>query len=109
VVPAISRYDTQLLNQLQDWQDALERKLSAEETSGADRSRKKRRATTELTIVKNPNNVFPVYQLFKKSEKFSLEALIRAFEALTAADMRIKSGSEDKSTVLEALVIKICT
>jgi len=38
-------------------------------------------------------NPFPVYQVLKKSERFSREDLLRALEALSEADIRLKSST----------------
>ena len=59
-------------------------------------------------MAKNPKNPYPVYQLFRKSEKFTLDEISGAFELLTLADQRIKSGGENKQLILEEVLFQIC-
>jgi DNA polymerase-3 subunit delta len=109
VMPAVVEHDAQWTQRMIQWGNPADPAQGKGNQDGPKRSSKKREPSTDLVIAKNPANSFPVYQLFKKSERFSRQGLLEAFEHLTAADMRIKSGSEDKTLVLEDLVIKICS
>jgi DNA polymerase-3 subunit delta len=70
--------------------------------------KKKAKVKTDLAVVKSANNPYPVYQMFLKSDRFSVEELLTAFEHLSRADLRIKTGSENKKLILEELVFNIC-
>jgi DNA polymerase-3 subunit delta len=109
VMPAVTHHDAQFLEQISRWDTPADPPPAGSPENRRKSTQKKRRPATDLLLAKNPGNPFPIYQMFKKSEKFSLEELLRAFAHLTAADMRIKSGGEDKSLALEALILKICS
>jgi len=109
VIPAIVSYDRQLIERLEDW----DRKLKTETVSKNDEPRKnvknkKRNTTTDLIIAKNPKNAYPIYQLFKKSERFSKDELIHAVESLNEADVRLKSSTQSAKLIIENVIIGIC-
>ena len=108
VMPAIQESDRALLEELQQWQDSLAGTGSSESRPKQRGKKKPAKPRTDLLIAKNPKNSYPVYQLFKKSEQFSMDELFSAFESLTRSDLRIKSGSENKKLILEELIFNIC-
>jgi DNA polymerase-3 subunit delta len=108
VMPAIQASDRALLAELQQWQDSLADTGSSESRPNQRRKKKPAKPRTDLLIAKNPKNSYPVYQLFRKSERFTMDELFSAFESLTRSDLRIKSGAENKKLILEELVINIC-
>ena len=110
VMPAIAEYDRQLLEHLEDRQATLARESELPAIgSPAKKTRKKNvKAGTDLLIAKNPNNPYPIYLLFKKSERFKKEELIKAFETLNTADKQLKSGNQNPKLVLEKVILSIC-
>jgi len=108
VLPAVRKYDKNILNRVTAWQDILSTDTGKEETITKKASKKKQPAATELLIAKNPQNAYPVYQMFKKSEKFTEENLFYAMESLSRADLRIKTSAQNKKLILEEAIIKIC-
>ena len=109
VISAIVSYDRHLIERLEDW----ELKLKTETVSKNDEPRKnvknkKRNTTTDLIIAKNPKNAYPIYQLFKKSERFSKNELIHAVELLNDADVLLKSSTQSAKLIIENVVIDIC-
>jgi DNA polymerase-3 subunit delta len=107
VIPAVVDYDRKLLEQLDSWQtilsDAVDSRNSA---SGA--QKKKLKTASDLLIAKNPKNAYPIYQLFKKSERFTKAELLKAVGALNETDQKLKSSSQNPKLVLEKLVLDIC-
>ena len=63
---------------------------------------------TEVIIPRHPNNPYPVYQLFINAENYSEEDLLQAYEYLSNADKRIKSGGDEKQLVMEEAILNIC-
>jgi DNA polymerase-3 subunit delta len=109
VIPAIVEYDRNLLDHLSGWQTMLEDEIPARQTGSRTKSKKKKsKLTTDLVIAKNPKNAYPIYQLLKKSERFSKEDLINAFETLNAADRKLKTGGPAARLVLEKAILEIC-
>jgi len=110
VMPAVQTHDRELLNHLKQWQNAISGAgVSAhgkKEKGGG--KKKKSRATTDLVIAKNPKNVYPVYQMFRKSEQFTREELISTIEALSLADQRMKTTGQDPRRILEHVIFSIC-
>jgi DNA polymerase III delta subunit len=72
------------------------------------RKKKNKPAATDLVIAKNSQNPYPVYQMLLKSEKFTTNELIAAFEKLSDADLRLKSTRQSQKLVLERAILGIC-
>ena len=109
VIPAIIEYDRLLMDQIDKWHDMLKAAaISPSKPSSAKSKKKKRKPMTDLIIAKNPKNAYPVYQLFKKSERFSKEELLSAIETLNVADKTLKSSGQSPKLVLEKVILSIC-
>ena len=108
VIPAIGKYDKNILDRVTAWQDILSTDTGSQGAMPKKASKKKQPAATELLIARNPQNPYPVYQMFKKSEKFTAEQLFHAMESLNRADLRIKTSVQNKKLILEEAIIKIC-
>ena len=109
VIPAIVEYDRDLLDHLSGWQTMLEEETPKQKTGRRAKGKKKKsKPTTDLLIAKNPKNAYPIYLLLKKSERFTKENLIDAFETLSTADKRLKTGSQGARLVLENVILGIC-
>ncbi len=61
-----------------------------------------------MLIARNPKNFYPVYQLLKKSERFTKTDLSEALELVNEADIQLKSSRQDPKIVLEKLIMFIC-
>lgn len=109
VIHAVLQFDETLLDLLAEWQATLQA-LSASGSTAADKSRdkKKKTADTDLVAARQPRNPFPIYQLLKKSENFKKSELVRCFDILSAADIRLKSTAQDPKLVLEDAILSIC-
>ena len=110
VMPAVMEFDKTLIQELGIWQQHIAAIKQPQKRGAGGRSRKKKtKQKTDLSLVKSANNPYPVFQTFQKADRFSEKELIDAFEHLSRADMRIKTGSENKKLVLEELVFNICS
>jgi len=109
IIPAVAAYDRELLDQLDRWQSMLDDEADSQSPGTPVKKKKgKSKATTDLLIAKNPKNAYPIYQLFKKSERYTKEALLAAVNSLNAADKRLKSSGQNPKLVLEQLILGIC-
>jgi DNA polymerase-3 subunit delta len=109
VIPSMVEYDRNLLDHLGVWQSMLNEQTPAQKTGTRAKSKKEKgKLTTDLLIAKNPKNAYPIYQLLKKSERFSKQELIQAFETLIAADKKLKTGGTADRLVLEKVILGIC-
>lgn len=112
VMPAVADHDGMLLALLEQWHEtrpggkapdpAPKKKAKPGKTA------KKGTAGTELVIAKNPRSPYPIYLMFKNSEKFTLKALLDAMVELSAADIRLKSTGQKPKLILEDLLFKLC-
>jgi DNA polymerase-3 subunit delta len=104
VIPAIVDYDRGLSSEITRWKEALS------QTAGKKGGKKKKpgKVAADLLIARNPKNPYPVYQMFKKAERFSKSELLAGLELLGEADVRLKSTSMDPKLVLEEVVLAIC-
>jgi DNA polymerase-3 subunit delta len=108
VLPAILQHDQKLSQRIGEWRQTL---AAADDPEGSRKTGGKKaagRASSDLFIAAQPKNPYPVYQLFRKSERFSSEELRQAVAVLSQADRRIKSGADNKQLILEKLVWSIC-
>lgn len=107
VMPQIVQYDQAfsaeaLLNNDEDGQ---------KDEAKAGKKRKKpagKAKPADLAIVKNPNNPYPVYQLFLQCDRFDATALKGFMVRLHDADIRLKTSGRTPGAVLEELVLHIC-
>ncbi len=113
VLPVLQESDRRLTEKIDVW-----RRSTVKEKDGAEGSKKKKNAAggrrktaakTDLKMVANPNNAYPVYLLLKKSDRFTLKELEAGLLAIAGADIRIKSGSGDPRLILEKAVITVCS
>jgi DNA polymerase-3 subunit delta len=108
VMPAIQAHDQQLMHQIGEWRDALTATADSGSESRAGGKRFAIKTGSDLSIAPQPKNPYPVYQLFRKSEHFDPQSLLKAIEHLARADRQIKSGAENKQLILEKLVWSVC-
>jgi DNA polymerase-3 subunit delta len=85
--------------------------ISGDIDGGTQRHKKKREAKkpkpkTDLEI---PDNPYPVYLMLKKSDKFTKNELIDDIEHLSQADYRLKTTKLRPKTILEEVILKICS
>ena len=109
VMPVVQQFDAELVDRMQQWQGQLsgadhDQNLSPPKKGG----KKKKQPATDLSIVKNPNNPYPVYQLFLSAENYTKKELLQAFEHLSRADLRIKSSGDNRRLILEEVILGIC-
>ena len=105
VMPLVVKHDEATIRQVQDYQMAFKGNVIGGKQQETKTSPK---IATELVIAKNPNNPYPVYQQFLRSENFTTDELCRAFDRLHQADVRLKTTGQSPARVLEELVLKIC-
>ena len=104
LMPSIVAYDRSLLETLEDWEDSSRQTLLDDPA----KANKKTKIKTDLLLARNPNNAYPVYQLLKKSERFSKTELIEAFSYLNEADRQLKISAQNPKLILERLIFRIC-
>ncbi len=109
-MPAIVEYEKNLLDGIEGW----DRFFSYEENEEKPESKKKKpvkkksKASSDLFIAKKTRSPYPVYQLFKKAEKFRKEELLSCYEKLKKADMELKSSGRDPKLILVNVIFQIC-
>ncbi len=84
------------------------------QASGRGAGKKKKGAKTaakkpsDLAIVKNPNNPYPIFQGFLQADRFSASEIRGFMIRLHDADVRLKTSGSAPGAVLEELVLHIC-
>jgi len=105
VMPAMQLYDRDILDRLEDW----DKMMDATESDETDKpSKRKDRTKTDLGIVKNPQNPYPVFQMAQKAQGFELHELQAAMEMLSDADLQMKTSAKNPRLILESVIFKIC-
>jgi len=101
VLPKIIDYDKQTKIDSEGQDDYLSMKSS--------KTKKKNPKSIDLLLAPNPKNAYPVFQIFQKSENFSLNELNQALIFLSDLDYRLKSSSFDARTAIENFIINTCS
>ncbi len=112
VMPAVQAYDKEIVAQIKQ----LEVCLTPEKQNAPQTEAKKKKKTkpktkkigSEFQIAPNPNNPYPVYQSFIKAENFTKDELIDMIDALSQADLQLKSSGHSHKRILEQLIFSIC-
>ncbi|MDF1591386.1 MAG: hypothetical protein P1P89_07735 [Desulfobacterales bacterium] len=105
VMPAMQLYDKDNLDRLDEWDRMT---AAAEPDEAAKPSKKKDKTKTDLGIVKNPQNPYPVFQMAQRAHGFSLRELQAAMETLSDADLQMKSTPKNPRLILEKVIFSIC-
>jgi DNA polymerase-3 subunit delta len=108
VMPAVTDYDHSLLNILEVWENPEPRYADVDKTPARGKGKKKAKVQTDLLLARNPKNAYPVYQLLKKSERYSQSELLAAVGLLNETDMQLKTSNQDPKLILERLLFKLC-
>jgi DNA polymerase-3 subunit delta len=99
VLPAVQAHDQQVQERIEQWHGFDEAEIPGEV----------RKAAADMRLAPNPNNPYPVYQTFLKSDRFSRDDLVAALLRLNRADLALKSTGRDAAIVLQSLVLLICS
>jgi DNA polymerase-3 subunit delta len=108
IMPAVVNYDHLLLRILQDRENTKIDSEDSDQVPGQVKRKKKKKINTDLLLARNPKNAYPVYQLLKKSEHYSISELMEAVGYLNETDAQLKTGSQNPKLILERLIFKIC-
>ncbi|MBW2486596.1 MAG: hypothetical protein JRE72_04180 [Deltaproteobacteria bacterium] len=108
VMPAIVAYDQELMNLLEGWDNSVFSTDDIDKKPARAKGKKKKKTQTDLLLARNPKNVYPVYQLLKKSERYSKTELLAAVSLLNETDAQLKLSGQDPKLILERLVLKLC-
>jgi len=104
IMPSIVAYDQSLLEILQTRENSMSSAGDGDQGKG----KKKRKIKTDLLLARNPKNAYPVYQLLKKSERFSKTELMAAVAYLNETDAQLKISAQNPKLILERLIFRIC-
>ncbi|MEW6672946.1 MAG: DNA polymerase III subunit delta [Thermodesulfobacteriota bacterium] len=105
VMPAMQAYDAEMLAGIDG---GSERALDADPDEGETLSDRKLKIKTDLAIVKNPQNPYPIFQMTQRAQGFGLNELQVAVEALSEADLQLKSSVKNPCLILENVILGIC-
>ena len=104
VMPAVIAADEERRKVLAG-EDLIFKDLDPEDTKT--RSRKKNFAS-DLFLAPNPKNLYPVFQMFQKSENFTLAELKNALIRLADLDYQFKTSASQERTGIENFIIALC-
>lgn len=105
VLPAMQAYDRDMLNRLEDWDKMV---VAAEPDESGKPVKNKTRAKTDIGMVKNPQNPYPVFHMLQKAQGFELHELRAAMGTLCDADLQMKSTVKNPQLILEKVILTIC-
>jgi DNA polymerase-3 subunit delta len=108
ILSSVVAYDQSLLKLLEEWENSNLNSEEIDNVSGPGKAKNKSRIATDLLLAKNPKNAYPVFQLLKKSQRYSAAELLNAVGYLYETDMQLKTTGQNPKLVLERLIFKIC-
>jgi DNA polymerase-3 subunit delta len=108
VMPAVVAYDQELLKILESWDNPPSSAGDIDKLPARGKGKKKKKIQTGLLLARNPKNAYPVYQLMKKSERYSKPELLAAIGLLSETDAQLKLSGQDPKLILERMVFKLC-
>ena len=109
VIPSVVAYDQSLLKLLEEWENSNLNSADGDTVSKKVKKKKKGKIDTDLLLARNPKNAYPVFQLLKKSERYSTAELTAAIGYLNEIDMRLKTTGQNPKLALERLIFRICS
>ncbi|MFP4306424.1 MAG: DNA polymerase III subunit delta [Desulfococcaceae bacterium] len=98
-LPALKAGEERLSETLSQWDAAL-----ADPESG----RRRKAPASDLLLAKSSRNPYPLYQLFRKADRFRPAELADAMGRLAEADHLLKSSGKNPRLVLERAILAIC-
>jgi DNA polymerase III delta subunit len=113
MMPMIIFQDEKMKKTIADQELFLSPENTPEKTKGRNSGKKSGKSkqktmSTDLVIAPNPNNPYPVFLIFQKSEDFSLKELKNAMIALGDLDYQLKSSAIEARVGIENFIINIC-
>jgi DNA polymerase-3 subunit delta len=109
IIPSVVAYDQSLLKLLEEWENSNLNSAEGDTVSKKVKKKKKGKIDTDLLLARNPKNAYPVFQLLKKSERYSMAELTAAIGDLNEIDMRLKTTGQNPKLALERLIFRICS
>ncbi len=100
VMPAIEQHDAHVGQLRKEWAD----RYGAAAAGGSTQKGK----PSDLLVAPNPRNPYPVYQLLKKTDRFTLPECRQGLRLLGEADRLLKSTGADARLVLESTILDVC-
>jgi DNA polymerase-3 subunit delta len=98
--PSVKNDDAALAAIQDAWQSLLQPPVQGK--------KKKKRASSDLVLARNPKSPFPVFQTLKHADRYSLDELQRAMIRLSETDVKMKSTGQDPRLLLEAFLVRLC-
>ncbi|WP_022668649.1 DNA polymerase III subunit delta [Desulfospira joergensenii] len=106
VMPAVIQRDEEIrqkLTQNASVFEPLDREDQEKKKKG-----KKNTPSTDLFLAPNPKNLYPVFQIFQKSENFTLEELKNGLIDLADLDHQFKTSASEERAGVENFIINLC-
>jgi DNA polymerase-3 subunit delta len=109
VFSAIENYDKEVTTIISSWHEMINQK-NDDSVTNSNKKKKNRKTTTatDLRIIKNKNSPYPVYQLFLRTDSFSIEDIMASLEKLSQADYNLKTSPRSPKLILEDVILFIC-
>jgi DNA polymerase III subunit delta len=112
VLSHIPEYDQQVLSQQEAWHQVKTPSKTVEASKAKNRvtkkPKKKSKQLTDMMVAPNPNNPYPIYQMLKKSDNFTMDQLFDLYSDFNKADMELKRSGQTPSLILEKILFRIC-
>jgi DNA polymerase-3 subunit delta len=102
IVPAIKKYDEELLNYLDKHGNPFREKPENRNFTS------KKSVSSDLILFKKDQHPYAVYALFLKAESFDGNQVATALMILSQADAAMKTSGQRPRSILEEVIIKIC-
>ena len=98
-LPALRTHEDRLAEVVSGWDEIL---------SDAPAGRKRKTAAPDILLAKAARSPYPLYQLFRKSDRFRAAELTGALYRLAEIDFALKSSGKNPRLLLETAILDIC-
>ncbi len=115
ILPALQAHDAILIERLGEWETRLHAK-SESDAPPVVKKRKKPASTekksaspaTDLLLIKQPANPYPIYMTMQKADRFTRAELIDAIIGMDQTNLSLKSSKLSSELILDNMIRKIC-
>jgi DNA polymerase-3 subunit delta len=103
-------FQQQTLPAMKAWEERLTETLAAWDAALADPEddRRRKAPASDLLLAKSSRSPYPLYQSFRKAERFRRTELTAAMGRLADADHLLKTSGKNPRLVLETVILSIC-
>jgi DNA polymerase-3 subunit delta len=115
ILPALQAHDAILIERLGEWEVRLHPKpeskmppVEKKKKKSAPTEKKAAAPATDLLLIKQPANPYPLFLMMQKADRFTQTELIAAIIGIDEVNLSLKSSKLNPELILDNMILKIC-